>query len=168
MAIYAWRMGIACWIPKATNTHSQYVTLTAHSTAIMVARTRLNVTYIRGKKLWNKRRDFIAQIHKTHLYQHHHPTHNSNHPTQHKYGTVKFLYNRLNTYDVKKEEYQHELNIIHNILHNTSFPVKPQKPHIHTLVQGKPSQTPKHRWATFTFVGKKTSYINKIFRQNSK
>ena len=24
-----WRMRIACWIPKATNTHSQYVTLTA-------------------------------------------------------------------------------------------------------------------------------------------
>ena len=24
-----WRMRIACWIPKATNTHSQYVILTA-------------------------------------------------------------------------------------------------------------------------------------------
>jgi hypothetical protein len=24
-----WRMRIACWIPKATNTQSQYVTLTA-------------------------------------------------------------------------------------------------------------------------------------------
>jgi hypothetical protein len=24
-----WRMGIACWIPKATNTHAQYVTLIA-------------------------------------------------------------------------------------------------------------------------------------------
>jgi hypothetical protein len=22
-----WRMRIACWIPKATNTHSQYITL---------------------------------------------------------------------------------------------------------------------------------------------
>ena len=25
-----WRTNIACWIPKATNTHSQYVTLTAY------------------------------------------------------------------------------------------------------------------------------------------
>jgi hypothetical protein len=33
----------------------------------------------------------------------------SNHPTQHKYATVKFLYNRLNTYDLKKEE--HELTL---------------------------------------------------------
>jgi len=24
-----WRMRIACWIPKATDTHSEYVTLTA-------------------------------------------------------------------------------------------------------------------------------------------
>jgi hypothetical protein len=24
-----WRMRIACWLPKATNTHSQYVILTA-------------------------------------------------------------------------------------------------------------------------------------------
>ena len=24
-----WRMRIACWIPKATNTHSEYVTLIA-------------------------------------------------------------------------------------------------------------------------------------------
>ena len=59
----------------------------------------------------------------------------SNHPTQHRYATVKFLYNRLNTYDLEKEEHEHELNIIHNILHYNSFPIKHQKPHIHTLAQ---------------------------------
>jgi hypothetical protein len=37
---------IACWIPKATNTHSKYVILTAFSTITMVVRTRLNVTFI--------------------------------------------------------------------------------------------------------------------------
>jgi len=65
----------------------------------------------------------------------------SNHPTQHKYATVKFLYNRLNTYDLEKEEHEHELNIIHDILHNSSFPIKHQTPQIHTLAQKKPSQT---------------------------
>jgi hypothetical protein len=25
-----WRMRIACWLPKATNTHTQYVTFTAY------------------------------------------------------------------------------------------------------------------------------------------
>jgi hypothetical protein len=67
--------------------------------------------------------------------------HTSNQPTQHKYATVKFLYNRLNTYDLEKEEHEQELNIIHNILHNNSFPIKHQKPQIHTLAQKKPSQT---------------------------
>jgi len=54
----------------------------------------------------------------------------SNHPTQHKYATVGFLFKRLNSYDL--QEYQQELNVIHNILHNNSFPIKPQKQTIHT------------------------------------
>ena len=43
-----WRMLIACWIPKATNTHSEYVIVIAFSTAIIDAQPRLNVTlYVR-------------------------------------------------------------------------------------------------------------------------
>jgi DNA-directed RNA polymerase subunit H (RpoH/RPB5) len=52
----------------------------------------------------------------------------SNHSTQHKYAAIKFLYNRLNSYDLHREEYQHEVNIIHNILYNNSFPLKLQNP----------------------------------------
>ena len=37
-------MSIACWVPKATNTHSEYVILIAFFTVTVVARTRLNVT----------------------------------------------------------------------------------------------------------------------------
>ena len=43
-----WRMRIACWIPEATNTHSEYVTLIAFFTATAFTGTRLNVTlYVR-------------------------------------------------------------------------------------------------------------------------
>ena len=38
-----WRMSIACWMPKATNTDSEFVTLIAFSTATTVARTRFGV-----------------------------------------------------------------------------------------------------------------------------
>ena len=38
------RMRFACWVPKATNKHSEYVILNDFSTATMVAQTRLNVT----------------------------------------------------------------------------------------------------------------------------
>ena len=39
-----WRRRIACWIPKDTNTPSEYVTLIAFPTETMVARTCLSVT----------------------------------------------------------------------------------------------------------------------------
>ena len=42
--ITIWRMRIACWIPKATDTHSEYVILYCFTTATVVARTRLNAT----------------------------------------------------------------------------------------------------------------------------
>jgi len=56
----------------------------------------------------------------------------SNHPMQHKYGAVTFLFNGLNSYGLQENEYQQELNVIHNILHNYSFPIKPQKQTAHT------------------------------------
>jgi len=52
----------------------------------------------------------------------------SNHPAQHKYAAVRFLFNRLNTYNLDNEEYLHELIIIHNILYNNALQIKPQKP----------------------------------------
>ena len=39
-----WRMRIACWIPKATNIHSEYVIFNCLSTGTSVARTRLSIT----------------------------------------------------------------------------------------------------------------------------
>ena len=42
--ITIWRMRIACWIPKATNTHLCYVILIVFSTVTMDAQSRPNVT----------------------------------------------------------------------------------------------------------------------------
>jgi len=39
-----WRMRIACWITKATNTHSEYAILIVFSNATVSARTHPNVT----------------------------------------------------------------------------------------------------------------------------
>jgi hypothetical protein len=88
----------------------------------------------------------------------------SNHPSQHTYAAIQYLYNRLHTYDLEKEERKRELNTIHNILHNNSFPLKYQKPITHTLTQTKPTQNLKHKWATFTYIGKETTYITNIFK----
>jgi hypothetical protein len=90
----------------------------------------------------------------------------SNHPTQHKFVAVSFLYNRLNTYQLQPAEYQQEENTIHNILHNNSFPILPQKtnpqitPHLQRI-------TTTQSWATLTYTGKETTYIAKLFRHTN-
>jgi hypothetical protein len=89
----------------------------------------------------------------------------SKHPKQDKYAAIKFLYNSLSSYDLHREEYQHEVNVIHNILCNNSFPIKPQKLSHLTPKKKQPSPTPKHEWATFTYIGKETTYITNKFRQ---
>jgi len=90
--------------------------------------------------------------------------HTSNHPANHKYATVRFLYNRLHSYDLKQTEYNQELNTIHNILHNNAFPIREQnapqtaeKPQLNTL--------PRKKWATFTYAGRETSYITNLFKK---
>jgi len=91
--------------------------------------------------------------------------HTSNHPTQHKYvyAAVRFIYNRLNSYDLQEQEYKPELNVIHNILHNNSFPITPQKqPPSNTTQQ--PAQTSRNKWATFSYIGKETLYITSVFK----
>ena len=88
----------------------------------------------------------------------------SNHPTHHKYAAIRRLYNRLITYNQQHKECLHELNIIHNILHNNSFPIRPHKPPtLNTRKQVTPRPTQK--WASFTYIGKETSYITNIFRR---
>ena len=48
-----WRMCIACCIPKATDTQSEYVNTYGFSTARMVVRTRLNVPlYVHCLSCW--------------------------------------------------------------------------------------------------------------------
>jgi hypothetical protein len=77
----------------------------------------------------------------------------------------EFLYNRQNVYNLQ-DDYKQEENIIHNIVHNNSFPIYPQKPH-----NNKPKKksvnhtTPIHKWATFTYTGKETTFITNIIRQ---
>jgi len=53
----------------------------------------------------------------------------SSHPTQQKHAAVRFLYNRLKTYQIFTADYQREENNIYNILRNSDFPTLPQRFH---------------------------------------
>jgi hypothetical protein len=57
----------------------------------------------------------------------------SNHPTAHKYAAVRFMFHRLNSFQLQDKEYRQEADTIQSILHNNSFPPtqhqpKPQHP----------------------------------------
>jgi len=93
----------------------------------------------------------------------------SNHPAQHKEAAVRFLYNRLNTYNLHEDEYKTEENIIQNIMYNNAFPIQPHKP----STQKPPTcaldrqiatttQTPTHKWITFIYIRKETNFITKL------
>jgi hypothetical protein len=88
----------------------------------------------------------------------------SNHPKQHMYAAVKFLYNRINSYDLQEQEYKQELDVIHNILHNNSFPITPHKHPRNNTTRQQSTQMTKHKWVTFTYTGKETMYITNAFK----
>ena len=109
---------------------------------------------------------------------------NSNHPTQHKYAAVGFLQNRLNTYNLLTKEFREEENIIQNILYNNAFHLQTQpsrKKHItqtRTISQNRTpltSHTPQTQhsttsnkyWCTFTYTGKETTFITKLFKHTN-
>ena len=88
---------------------------------------------------------------------------NSNHPPQRKYAAIRFLNNRLDSYQLQEAEHQQEMNIIHNILQNNSFPIHPRTPKTH--IKPPPLNAPtKQKWTTFTYTGPETSYITKLFK----
>jgi len=93
--------------------------------------------------------------------------HYSNHPAHHKYAAIRFLFNRLDTYNLDHNEYKQELNIIHNILYNNNYPIKTHKPPTNTLTPTSPPLTAKKKWATFTYAGRETTYITNLFKKTN-
>ena len=96
----------------------------------------------------------------------------SNHPPQHKHATIKFLHNRLNTYDLQPDEFIQEENTIQNIMYNNSFPIQTRRPHHpkpqkqrHTTHIHTHTHTPTQKWTTFTYIGKEITYITNVFRR---
>jgi hypothetical protein len=98
----------------------------------------------------------------------------SNHPTQHKYATIRFLYNRLDTYNLQEDDYNTEISTIQNILQNNAFPIHNHKnpPTTGTPPDTSREQTaaththpPTHKWATFTYIGKETTFITNLFKK---
>ena len=88
-------------------------------------------------------------------------------PAQHKYAAIRFLYNRLNTYNLHEDEYRTEENIIHSIMFNNAFPIQPRNPPHPSKITAPNSQTTTttRKSATFTYVGRVTTFITNLFKK---
>jgi len=89
-----------------------------------------------------------------------------NHLAQNKCGAIRYLYNRLHTYNLHGREYRTEENTIHNIMFNNTFPIpKKTKPHLQKItIPSRPKTTSTQKWATFTYIGKESTYITNLFK----
>ena len=98
--------------------------------------------------------------------------HDSCHPPQHKYATVKYFINRMNNYHLNAQQKEQEINTIKQILENNNFNnlnfnsmiTKQHKNYNKTEPNTKPDHNiQKHQWVTFTYIGKETNIITKLF-----
>jgi hypothetical protein len=85
---------------------------------------------------------------------------------------VRFLYDRLHTYDLQENHYKTEVTTIQNILHNNAFPIPTPNPHTpsgNLKKQSQPTHTqnPTPKWATFTYIGKETTFITNLFKKSN-
>ncbi|XP_021935838.1 uncharacterized protein LOC110837712 [Zootermopsis nevadensis] len=88
------------------------------------------------------------------------------HPFEHKQMSINYLLNRKNLYPISTKNKQIELNIIQQILNENGYnnhkinikPNKTTKPNENENIQDK--------WATFTYIGKETKFITKLFKEN--
>jgi len=86
------------------------------------------------------------------------------HLTEHKLAAVRYLTNRMNTYWLNSANREKERNTIKHILQNSKY---------ETSIMNIPPKTPGNKspvgskWAKFTYIGKETKYITKLFKNSS-
>jgi hypothetical protein len=71
---------------------------------------------------------------------------------------------------MQKDDYNGEMDTIHDILFNNGFPIHIHKPSIRrqaTTPSDKKSDTTTHKWTSFTYIGKVTKFITNLFQKTS-
>ena len=84
------------------------------------------------------------------------------HPIEHRYAAVRYLHNRLNSYQLSHEKREKESKIIQDILHNNEYNTSVLKS-ISSSKKHK-SGTEKTHWSKFTYFGKENRAVTKVFK----
>jgi hypothetical protein len=69
------------------------------------------------------------------------------------------------TYSITKEAKERELNIIKRTLHNNKYKPRQRYPNQHKHKKITDPQQRKTKWAAFTYNGKETKKIMKLFKE---
>ena len=92
------------------------------------------------------------------------------HPQEHKISGIKYLTDRVNNYPITKTAKDTEIGTINNILINNGYntdiitKLTTNITKKQNNIENYEEQKTKTKWATFTYVGKETRKITKIFR----
>jgi len=91
------------------------------------------------------------------------------HAAQHKYAAIRYLHNKVCTYQLSNEAYNRELNTIQNILYNNFYPIYSLKTpkHMNKHITNLEPTLLRHKWSTFTYIGKEATYITKLFQNTN-
>jgi general stress protein 26 len=88
------------------------------------------------------------------------------HPQEHKYLGIKYLIDRMNTYPIFKENKSREAQYINIILKNNNYQLYTHK-HNNKNKENTTNTAQKTKWATFTYTGKETRTITRLFKDTN-
>ncbi|PNF26379.1 hypothetical protein B7P43_G17880 [Cryptotermes secundus] len=97
------------------------------------------------------------------------------HPHEHKIYGIKYLIDRVNNYPITRVAKDNEIETINNILVNNKYNTdiitklttnsrKQNTAKKQNITEDSEEQKTKTKWATFTYIGKETRNITKLFR----
>jgi len=84
------------------------------------------------------------------------------HPQEQKMAAIRYFQNRINTYDINDTRKHVELDKIKQIIHNNRYDTSILDKVNHAKPKHK-HDNQKEKWAKFTYVGRETGQINKLF-----
>jgi hypothetical protein len=90
------------------------------------------------------------------------------HEHEHKISSINYVMNRLNTYPISEEAKRKEQKTIKKILENNKYDRNKSKTQSTPKKQStnNESKHKKTKWATFTYSGKETKQITKLFSKH--
>jgi hypothetical protein len=87
------------------------------------------------------------------------------HAQEHKHAAIRHMINRMNTYNLNKENKEKERNTIKHIISKIKFDTSLIDKFTNFKKKEKLTLE-NHKWAKFTYIGNETKFITKLFKDS--